>query len=78
MYCHGKIGPGKYIFGLYNITVEILRTLTIKLTQASAKTKARAMSRARGMVRSRARARTWECVLRLSARTVFAGGPNLP
>ena len=54
--------------GLYNITVEILRVLTIKLTWASARTRAmsRAMAmartRARAMVTSRARAKAWECV----------------
>ena len=64
--------------GLYNITIEILRALTIKLTQARARTRAmardmardRAMARttdrprlrARAMVSSRARARAWECV----------------
>ena len=37
---------------LYNITVEILRALTIKLTRASARTRARA----------KAGARAWECV----------------
>ena len=46
--------------GLYNITVEILRALTIKLTQVRAR--ARARLRARAMVSSRARARAWECV----------------
>ena len=51
---------------LYNITVEILRALTIKLTQARART--RAMPRDRDMARNtdrprlRARARAWECV----------------
>ena len=39
--------------GLYNITVEILRALTIKLTRASART----MDRARAMSRTRARTR---------------------
>ena len=64
--------------GLYNITVEILRVLTIKLTQARARTRARtrARARARAMARDRARttnrprpramvssrARAWECV----------------
>ena len=60
--------------GLYNITVEILRALTIKFTQARTRTRARAMDRdmarttdrprlrARAMVSSRARARAWECV----------------
>ena len=60
--------------GLYNITVEILRALTIKLTWPRARTmaSARAMAKARtrdrpglrvsAMVSSRARARAWECV----------------
>ena len=58
--------------GLYNNTVEILRALTIKLTQAEARTMARARAltrtkdrprlRVRAMVSSRARARAWECV----------------
>ena len=66
----------KYLWsGLYNITVEILRALTIKLTQARARTRAMAKTtdrpRLRAMVTSRARA--WECVYVY----VFAGGPNL-
>ena len=56
--------------GLYNITVEILSALTIKLTRARARAMARALTRtkdrprlwARAMVSSRARARAWECV----------------
>ena len=44
--------------GLYNITIEILRALTIKLTQARARTSARDMARARAMARDRAMART--------------------
>ena len=54
-----KIWPG-----LYNITVEILRALTIKLTRTSARTRAmsRARAMARAMVSSRARARAWERV----------------
>ena len=56
--------------GLYNITVEILRALTIKLTQARARTRARTRARDRAMarttdrprLRARARARAWECV----------------
>ena len=54
--------------GLYNITVEILRALTIKLTRARATARALTMTkdrprlRARAMVSSRARARAWECV----------------
>ena len=54
--------------GLYNITVEILRALTIKLTWARARAMARALTktkdrlRAKAMVSSRARARSWECV----------------
>ena len=59
--------------GLYNITIEILCVLTIKLTQARATTRVRAMA----MASSRARARDLGACLRLSARTVFAGGPNL-
>ena len=47
--------------GPYNITVEILRALTIKLTQARARTRARAMARAvardRGMARTTNRPR---------------------
>ena len=45
--------------GLYNITVEILRTLKFKLTQASARTRAtaRAMARTRARARARAMAR---------------------
>ena len=38
--------------GLYNITVEILRTLTIKLTRAMAMAMARAMARARARARA--------------------------
>ena len=37
-----------------NITIEILRALTIKLTQARARTRARARARARAMARDRA------------------------
>ena len=52
--------------GLYNITVEILRALTIKLRWARARARARTRDRprlrARAMVSSRARARAWECV----------------
>ena len=54
--------------GLYNITIEILRALTIKLTQARDRAMARTTDRprlkARAMVssRARARARAWECV----------------
>ena len=64
--------------GLYIITVEILRVLTIKLTQARARTMARTRAmardwamvrttdrprlRARAMVSSRARAMAWKCV----------------
>ena len=40
--------------GLYNITIEILRALTIKLTQVRARARARAMARDR--------ARAWVCV----------------
>ena len=54
--------------GLYNITLEVLPALTIKLTRARARARARALARtrdrprlsARAMVSSRARA--WECV----------------
>ena len=35
--------------GLYNITVEILRALTIKLTQARARTRARARAKGLGL-----------------------------
>ena len=66
--CHGKNGLGKLLLlwsGLYNITIEILRTLTIKLTQARAmamamamaRTRARALARTRDRPRLRARAR---------------------
>ena len=54
--------------GLYNITVEILRALTIKLMRARARARARTRDRprprlkARAMVSSRASARAWECV----------------
>ena len=56
--------------GLYNnyYNRNIIRALTIKLTQARARTRAMAMARttdrprARAMVSSRARARAWECV----------------
>ena len=60
--------------GLYNITVEIFRALTIKLAQTMARARAMARDwamarttdrprlRARAMVSSRARARAWECV----------------
>ena len=58
--CHGKNGPGKY--GPACITVEILRALTIKLTQARARTRARAMARTTARTRLRARARACECV----------------
>ena len=64
--CHGNNGPGKLIWS--NITVEILRALTIKLTWARARaraltrTKDRPRHRATAMVSSRARARAWECV----------------
>ena len=45
---------------------------------AIARTMDRLRFRARAMVSSRARTRAWDRVcLRLSARTVFAGGPNL-
>ena len=43
--------------GLYNITVEILRTLTIKLTRARAMAMARARTRARALARTRDRPR---------------------
>ena len=60
--------------GLYNITIEILRALTIKLTWARARdrprlraramvsSRARARDRDRPRLRARARARAWECV----------------
>ena len=44
--------------GLYNLTIEILRALIIKLTQA----RVRAMARARVSSRDRARDRAWERV----------------
>ena len=69
-YCHDKNGPAWSV--LYNITVEILRALTIKLTQARARSMAMARAmvrtrdrprlRTRAMVSSRARAWAWECV----------------
>ena len=60
--CHSKNGPGKYgpACTAVQFTVEILRALTIKLTQARARTRARAMARAKAsaMARDRAMART--------------------
>ena len=60
--CHGKTVLANNLLlllwsGLYNITVEILRALTIKLTRARARTMARALARTRD--RPRLRARVW-------------------
>ena len=57
---------------LYNITVEILRAPTIKLTQARARTRARA----RAMARDRAMARTTDRP-RLRARAMVILGLGL-
>ena len=52
---------------LHNITIEIFRALTIKLTRA----RARSRDRARAMAMVSFKARAWECVY------VYAPGPFL-